>query len=794
MKKITSHLSKNIYLYLAILSLSVIVIGKAILLNGCFAFDANDDANHTFTGLNTSKLLLGKMSLPYFNFFNNFGTPLMGDSLTLPFAIQAIPYYLTDANNYPWVMTINRFLISFLTLLVLVIYYRTFQIGKLPSFIAAVSVFSNFGYYWHFAHHQYQLTILIVTCILLVQKKYVSKNSYLSLIIIVGALYSIMIYSVSPNLALIGSIFFLLYTIILSRNWKFVFSCYFGFMLGAFLAMPQITAIVLGLIGSVRSSLGYAEAFGIDFSLSNLLLRTFYLSNQSDLAFNNHIYYAVYLPAFILTAFTVGGYILWRAKRFNELMTVLFLGLIPILFVWTLLLRPDIWGLIPLIKSTDVTRILWISMIFSGISIGVFFDAFLKYTLPKKAISLICLLSVLNICLAYTFGASFQIILGAWAFVVFSFGYLLRYYFNRSAIDRVTLRAVTFFKNLNFAFVLPAVMLTYVPVYFFLGNWINFLTCSSTNHFSEIKNYYSKNKIVQGETFGDSRIAIDYSSSGGFELQASSHGVHAAGGRSISMDARLQNYLIDEELISIDDPLSGYHFSNLGDSYLYAKLGINYFLTKNNIPHDGWTNVGRLSEFYIFKNKRPTSIVYARSNKFESLIPLKFQIKPNKLTFDTAGNEDKVVITLSARPGFLIYFNNKRYRYTLDSMGFILVDEPREAGHFSLVYSPFKFISECVSSGFNSNYTPLCKISSWSDSSTKNDFVGNWYCQGKRALIHRVTNKGNALLTNEQGAFGRGKVEGRRIIVNDWGVSGELSGDSQKINWSNGSYWVRRKF
>lgn len=794
MKKITSHLSENIYLYLAILSLSVIVIGKAILMDGCFAFDANDDANHTFPGLNTSKLLLGEMSLPYFNFFNNFGTPLMGDSLTLPFAIQAIPYYLTDADNYPWVMTINRFLISFLTLLVLVVYYRTFKIGKLSSFIAAVCVFSNFGFFWHFAHHQYQLTVLVVTCILLVQKIYASKNSYLSLIIIIGALYSIMIYSVSSNLVLIGSIFFLLYTIILSRNWKFVFSCYFGFMLGAILALPQLVAVVLALIGSVRSGVGYAEAFGMDFNLSNLLLRTFFLTNSNDITLNSHIYSAVYLPAFILTAITIGGYLLWKTKKFNELIAVFFLGLCPILFVWTLLLSPEIWGLIPLIKSTDVTRILWISMIFSGISIGVFSDALLKYTLPKKAIRLIFLVSVLNICLAYTFGAPSQIIPGAWAFVVFSFGYLLRDYFNRSAIDRGTLRVVTFFKDFNPALVLFAAMLAYVPIYFTLGNWSNFWTCGSANHFSEIKNYYAKNKIDQGEIFGDSRIAIDFSSSGGFEQQASSRGIHAAGGRSIIMDTRLQNYLIDEELILIDDLLSGYHFSNLGDSYLYAKLGISYFLAKNNIPHDGWANVGRLSEFYVFKNKLPTSIVYAKSNKSESLVPIKFQINPNKLTFDTVGNDDKVVITLSARAGFLLYFNNKLYPYTLDSMGFILVDAPREAGHFSLVYSPFGFISECINSGFNSNYTPLCKMSSWIVSRTPNVFVGSWYCLGKKAQIHRVSNKGNASLSNENGAPGQGKVEGRRIIVKNWNVSGELSDDSQKINWSNGTYWSREKF
>ena len=71
--------------------------------------------------------------------------------------------------------------------------------------------------------------------------------------------------------------------------------------------------------------------------------------------------------------------------------------------------------------------------------------------------------------------------------------------------------------------------------------------------------------------------------------------------------------------------------------------------------------------------------------------------------------------------------------------------------------------------------------------------MGNWYSLGKKAQIHRVSKKGNATLSNENGAPGQGKVEGRRIIVKNWDVSGELSGDSQRINWSNGTYWVRNK-
>lgn len=49
-----------------------LVICKIFTITGCWAFDMNDDANHTFPNLFIARIALKLGEIPQINFFNNF--------------------------------------------------------------------------------------------------------------------------------------------------------------------------------------------------------------------------------------------------------------------------------------------------------------------------------------------------------------------------------------------------------------------------------------------------------------------------------------------------------------------------------------------------------------------------------------------------------------------------------------------------------------------------------------------------------------------------------------------------
>jgi hypothetical protein len=78
-----------------------------------------------------------------------------------------------------------------------------------------------------------------------------------------------------------------------------------------------------------------------------------------------------------------------------------------------------------------------------------------------------------------------------------------------------------------------------------------------------------------------------------------------------------------------------------------------------------------------------------------------------------------------------------------------------------------------------------------------NQFPGNWCAQGDSARPESITSKGPLSLgfRNWAGATATGTLVGlnsHEVVVAKWkGVHGNLSGDAQTINWSNGTFWKR---
>jgi hypothetical protein len=73
-------------------------------------------------------------------------------------------------------------------------------------------------------------------------------------------------------------------------------------------------------------------------------------------------------------------------------------------------------------------------------------------------------------------------------------------------------------------------------------------------------------------------------------------------------------------------------------------------------------------------------------------------------------------------------------------------------------------------------------------------FLGAWCAQGDRMKQASISSSGPMLnLTNESGSTSIGRMQGNnQIVASEWQfVTGTLSGNGQRIDWSNGTFWTR---
>jgi hypothetical protein len=72
---------------------------------------------------------------------------------------------------------------------------------------------------------------------------------------------------------------------------------------------------------------------------------------------------------------------------------------------------------------------------------------------------------------------------------------------------------------------------------------------------------------------------------------------------------------------------------------------------------------------------------------------------------------------------------------------------------------------------------------------------GNWYPNGNRSQSCSIQqHRGNLTLQNETGQRATGSFNGRNRLSTNWSgtrISGMLSSDGNRIDWDNGTYWIR---
>ena len=75
------------------------------------------------------------------------------------------------------------------------------------------------------------------------------------------------------------------------------------------------------------------------------------------------------------------------------------------------------------------------------------------------------------------------------------------------------------------------------------------------------------------------------------------------------------------------------------------------------------------------------------------------------------------------------------------------------------------------------------------------NLTGTWYAQGNRSQSCSIQQRGNNLqLSNESGGNASGQMNGKRTLTTNWNgttIGGTVSDNGNRINWDNGTYWIR---
>lgn len=73
--------------------------------------------------------------------------------------------------------------------------------------------------------------------------------------------------------------------------------------------------------------------------------------------------------------------------------------------------------------------------------------------------------------------------------------------------------------------------------------------------------------------------------------------------------------------------------------------------------------------------------------------------------------------------------------------------------------------------------------------------TGTWFANGDRSRVCSIRQtQGSLALQNEVGQTANGNLGGHRDITSNWNgvvINGHVSRDGNRIDWSNGTYWVR---
>src|ERR1051325_3008458 len=345
------------------------VIAGAFNREGMIPVDSGDEAAETFIQVPMALSRLAKGEILKINLFNNFGTPILGEPVVYPYALHAWTYALFRPAI---AMVVNKFFLTALTLVVLTVFFQRYfpvLIASLCSFLA----FSGPQFFYFFQNHPHQGALLYFGAVLIAVRHFVDRPGG-KRAFSVYATGVIFLFSVGINGSLLGLSFIAVHAALLARSrWRLFGSCMALGCAALVAVYAHFHEFFRLAVVSARKDLDYqALALAAPFDvLKHLLVQDKIISVSVSYSW----------PIVLLT---LAGLVLLRSRsKFKvqcsestpanvELWRLsVLLGAIPCLGVLLLRLFPEAAASLPLVRATNVLRVLWFSDIFLMLLAGL---------------------------------------------------------------------------------------------------------------------------------------------------------------------------------------------------------------------------------------------------------------------------------------------------------------------------------------------------------------------------------------------------------------------------------------
>lgn len=642
-----SSKKKFIYLFLLPALFSLYAIVKVFYLRGCYGFDSNDEANHTFPNLFVAFQALRQGALPLMNLSNNFGTPLIGDCLTFPFSFLSLTYVFFEG---PLASTINRALIIFASLCSLTVFYRRYFYLPVASLCAFLAVLTP-GAFWNMAHHHYQAAIFFVTMLLIFQERLNQRSSFINSLIFY-ILLILFFLSVSANLVFYGIVFLFVNALFGQRRNILRRIGIYSILVTAALvfAWPEFYMFLTEASFSIRKS----EVYGASLPFSEFVLSVL---GGAVITFIQQYWLYVSWPILWLSAF--GVFVMIRVKKQQALLLKAFLlGVLPLVFVWLVTGNVKIYAALPFIKSTDVTRILWISNIFLMLIVGNSIQSIFENKVEPKVFAF-----WIGIYIAYA--ALFQMFVG-WSNIPWQYSLSV---FFLAPVLLITLFCVKRKVVLGYciALLLIGAAMTRIPVVYLILGQQHPRQCrvNYSHWYSDADSAYYPEPGLVGFLKPHSRITHEEETYWGRDFRLVYHDLFGVQARTPLTHQGMTDYLKKKNLIEESKWLTNYYLKRPWQPQLMRELGIRYLVQKMRPEEsigENWSLLAQNGQVVLLEQKQPTAVVYyMRDNEIALLAENAVTFKANLIEIELPAvtEETELVAAFIHRPHWRAYVDGE---------------------------------------------------------------------------------------------------------------------------------------
>lgn len=663
---------KNFNLYLT-LPIFALILAKVFLFNECFSFDSHDDANHAFPNLSLSIEILKNFSLPLFNFYNNFGVPLLGDALTYPLSIQSITYYFLP--DY-MAMTLNRLIIAALTFYAANKFFEINNLNYSRPLLSLLIIFIPVSFWYPVHHYQMNMFFFLINFYLL--DNYFKKTNHINfLYLIFSSIFYVL--SVSINLVLLSLPFYFFWVLFKYKKstQKLTFSILFLLSIVC-ITFSQHYEFFHNYFNSAR--LGESVYYTILTNVRELFLGI--LITPGDwIAYNYGAQLQVisYI-SFPILIFSIYGFFIDRFSNKYLLIN----GAVFTLLSFGLYAKSSLWLNLPLFKNIDILRILWFSLPFVLVYVGKFYENTKSLLKIHSFFGIFFSISVLLLFINLEELANL------------SFIYYLQVLSCLIIFTILSLRKNNNYEQLLLILISIALIVAIVPTFYRTLGFNN-----SSCHATQYSTTKDSSQFIPS-TFIDlidknTRVATEVHTHKGHDTRLTKERIFGSNARGIVVDNSFGKILESNNLVFVDQVPYGYYFSRPWNTEILSLYGIRYIVTSSisiELDKQGWKNLSIKDGYYLYKNPQNPSIIYVKNKdgNITYLDPLDYYVKDNSLNINYYSKDNlEMLIAINYRNDFKFYKNNKETKALKNQYGLIKINLEKGDNHIKIEYTSLNY-------------------------------------------------------------------------------------------------------